>query len=137
MRCSSWSASFALERQADAGEHTSVAALHARSSLGLAATLEPELTGDNSATAVAELTLEVDDVRAALDHAIATGDGDVGLELAAATWRYWPCDGPAEGRWVLTGAAAGGRGRLDPIRAGGLGARAGLAYWLGDFASRP
>ena len=48
---------FALERLADAGEHTAVAALHARYYARLAATLEPELTGDDSAAAVDQLTL--------------------------------------------------------------------------------
>ena len=74
-------------------------------------------------------------MRAALDHAIATGDADMGLELAAATWRYWQSMGQLkEGRYWLDRVLAV-EGASDPIRARGLEARAGLAYWLGDFES--
>jgi tetratricopeptide (TPR) repeat protein len=126
---------FALERLADAGELSVAADLHARYYARLAATIEPELTGDDPASAVDRLGSEVDDVRAALDHAITAGDADTGLELAAATWRYWQSTGQLKEGWYWLDRVLAVEGASEPSRARGIEARAGLAYWLGDFES--
>ena len=126
---------FAVDQLAAAGEVEEAAARHARYYTQLATKLEPDLSGDDPGAAVERLRRENDNLRGALQHALAVGEPDLGLGLAHAMWRYWQSTGQLrEGRqWLeellsLDGAS-------EASRAKGYTALAGLAYWQGDFAT--
>jgi non-specific serine/threonine protein kinase len=80
------------------------------------------------------LQIEHDNLRAALRWAIAADEGEVGLRIVGAVWRFWHLAGHlSEGRrWAsavlaLPSAAAG-----TAARARALAAAGGLAYWQND-----
>jgi predicted ATPase/DNA-binding winged helix-turn-helix (wHTH) protein len=84
--------------------------------------------------AIARLTAEEGNIRAALRHAIDTNAVELGLRIATRMWRYWHAAGQmTEGRrWLDELLARDGASRV--VRAQGLVAIAGLAYWQGDHA---
>ena len=82
------------------------------------------------------LDAEHDNLRAALDHRIATGDTAGASALAFGAWRFWHMRGHVlEGRRrvdrVLAMAAWTPEPSQDRLRA--LEAAGGLAYWAGDM----
>ena len=124
---------FALERLATAGEDVGTAGRHARFYGDLASAIEPELSGEDPGSAVDRLTAEVDNLRAALGHAVTTAAADTGLGLAGAIWRFWQSTGQLrEGRLWLDRTLAL-EGASPAARAKGRDPRAGLSYWAGDF----
>jgi predicted ATPase/class 3 adenylate cyclase len=98
--------------------------------------LEPELLGERPTRYLDDLELDHGDIRAAIDWSLTSGQPAVGLRIAAAIWRFW------QQRWHLSEArprlvalleAAGPA--CDPlVRARGLTALGGVAYWQGDFS---
>jgi predicted ATPase/DNA-binding CsgD family transcriptional regulator len=149
---------YALERLEASGEGDAVRDRHAGHYLALAEAAEPELRGPQQARWLGQLVLEYDNLRAALGHLVARGEGERGLRLGAALWWFWYLRGlQREGReWLAallalpeaganTGAAtnAAGAGAAGPADAAG-GARAAvrataltgtgfLAYQQGDY----
>ncbi|MEZ0239414.1 MAG: adenylate/guanylate cyclase domain-containing protein [Chloroflexota bacterium] len=73
--------------------------------------------------------------RAAIDWSIRTGDVEVGLRIASATWRWYIQRGRLrEGRGQLGQLLDNDASRRDPrLRIAGLTADGGLAYWMNDF----
>ena len=63
-------------------------------------------SGDRANEAIAILSPELEEIRAALRRCAQGGDRELGLRLAGATWRVWPAAGRiVEGREWLTPAA--------------------------------
>jgi predicted ATPase/DNA-binding SARP family transcriptional activator len=126
---------FALDQLFQAGERGDAARRHARFYRELAEAAEPELTGENEAAAVERLSLEVGNIRGALEFACDAPDADLGLVLAGCVWRFWQSSGQlTEGRdWLERLLAL--PGASDDARAKGLTALAGLAYWQADFSA--
>jgi len=124
---------YALERLTSADEDSDTAARHASFYARLTSSIEPEFSGEDPGAAVERLAVEVDNLRAALGHAISTAAADTGLGLAGGTWRFWQSTGQLrEGRsWLDRTLAL--EGASPAARAKGLDARAGLSYWLGEF----
>jgi tetratricopeptide (TPR) repeat protein len=74
-----------------------------------------------------------DNVRAALDWAIAHDEADLALRLGSASWRFWQSRGHLhEGRRRLEAALAL-QGAAPENRSHGLEALAGIYWWQGDI----
>jgi len=80
---------YAGEQLARHGEGAATAQRHARYFLALAEATAPDLIGARTATSLALLEAEHDNLRAALRWARERGDGTTGLRMAAALWRFW------------------------------------------------
>jgi len=86
---------FAAERLADLGDAARVADLHCTWFVELAERRAPDLTGPDQQDAEDELQPEMDNLRAAFDHAMASPTADTALRLANAGWRFLE----DRGRW--------------------------------------
>jgi predicted ATPase/class 3 adenylate cyclase len=124
---------YAVERLISSGELDQLRQRHAEHIRDLAEEAEPQLTRQDRVAWLARLEQEVDNVRAALDWAEATGNVDTGLRTAAATWRFWQLRGRlSEGRHRLERLLAMPSPTRDRVRARALGALGGIAYWQND-----
>ena len=123
---------YAAERLDEPG----LAHRHAEWFLALAEEAEPRLYGHaESRELLDRLELEYDNVRAALDHMHAAGEGELELRLAGALWAFWRDRAYlAEGRRRLERALAGDE-RPTPARGKALIAASSLASNGGDAAS--
>jgi predicted ATPase/class 3 adenylate cyclase len=126
---------FAMEQLVASGEEAEIRNRHLREVLRVAVEVEPMLLTAARATALGRLDRELDNLRAALNWAVESGQADLGSELAGATWRYWHMRGGlAEGRMRveqianLPGGSPGARMRA-------LEAAGGIAYWQADHAA--
>lgn len=125
---------FAGHELAGHGEQPKAIARLIAVEVSLVRQLEPAFESNESSEATAQLGLEIDNLRAALDHALSERDVESALLLAACPWRFWQSIGQlAEGRaWVERALAL--PGGSAPARAGATAAHGGLCYWLGDFS---
>ena len=70
--------------------------------MAFAEAAEPHLTRVEQASWLDRFELERPNLRRTIDWAIATGEADLGLRMAAASWRFWHQRGPLwEGRNAL------------------------------------
>ncbi|HET6387069.1 MAG TPA: BTAD domain-containing putative transcriptional regulator [Armatimonadota bacterium] len=74
--------------QLGAAEHEDLQSRHLGWVLGLAQEAEKELTGREQVRWAAQLDEEYENIRAALEHALAS-DPTVALDLSGSLWRYW------------------------------------------------
>jgi predicted ATPase/DNA-binding SARP family transcriptional activator len=94
---------YGAERLAEAGETQAVAARHTAWYLELA----EEAAGHRTARPwLRRVAADYDNLRAALDRAVAAPDPDTALRLAGALGWYWWTDRTIEGRQLLAGALA-------------------------------
>jgi len=125
---------FALDELEGAGEDSEIFGRHLRHFVGLAEDAEPQLTGSSHDAIVARLSQEIENIRGALRYSLRSEDTDLGLCLAGSIWRFWQTSGQmAEGREWLEQLLAGSVGAAT-VRAKGLDALAGLAYWQADYS---
>ncbi len=98
---------------------------------------EPHITRVEQASWLDRFEAERPNLRRTIDWAIATGEADLGLRLAAASWRFWHQRGPLwEGRKALDQLLVL-PGATRETRARAFSAAGGLAWWDGDLeASR-
>ena len=125
---------YALEGLEATGDADGARRAHAEYYTDLAERLEPELRRPGQQDALYRLELEHDNFRTALAWALTRDEGDVGMRLVGALWRFWHLHGhlTAGRRWtaqVLALSSAKGRTRA---RARALTAAGGLAYWQTD-----
>ena len=126
---------FALEQLELAGEAEATLARHARYYLGLAEADEHGPPGDLADEAIAVLSHELEEIRAALTRCAKADDTELGLRLASATWRVWQAAGRiTEGRECLT-RLLDHPGPDGIVRADALVALAGLDYWQADYGA--
>jgi predicted ATPase/DNA-binding SARP family transcriptional activator len=93
-----------------------------------------ELEARDSVAALERLDHELDNVRAAIEAAVAAGDADLELRLAGGLWRYcWVRGLAAEGLRRIGSALERAAGAPTVERARALQGGAGLAWSLGDF----
>jgi non-specific serine/threonine protein kinase len=123
---------YAAERLEARGETRRLRDRHADAVLALLATGAAE--GSDRGAWLDRLDAEHDNLRAALDHRIATGDTAAAAALAFGAWRFWHMRGHVlEGRRrvdrVLAMPAWTAEPSRDRLRA--LEAAGGLAYWAG------
>jgi predicted ATPase/class 3 adenylate cyclase len=128
---------YAEERLAEDPDATPVHRRHAEAYLSLAERLAPTLMGPERKGSLDRLERDVDNFRAAVSWAIATGATETALRLGAALWRFQQMRGyliEAHGeleRILATPGASEHGGRY----AAALEAAAGLAYWRGDVGA--
>ncbi|MFF2044537.1 BTAD domain-containing putative transcriptional regulator [Kitasatospora sp. NPDC058170] len=148
-------AAYSLERLDEAGETGRTRTRHARHYTGLAERAAPRLHGREQRAWLRRLDRETPNLRAALDHATATGAAGLGLRLTVALTWYWQLRGrlrealrSLEGALALVSPATPGpladaaRVRLaaftlltgDEVPAGGFGAADARGRWLLAFA---
>jgi tetratricopeptide (TPR) repeat protein len=108
---------------------------HASYFLELAEEAELHLVGDDQAEWLDRMSMEHDNVRAALRWTIDAGEAETGLRVAGAIWRFWQYRGYlTEGRQWLRDLLAPPAAAAHPAaRAKALSAAGGLAYWQSDF----
>jgi predicted ATPase len=127
----------AADRLVERGESATMSRRHAEAYLALAESFAPQFPGRGQGSLLDRLSEEHDNLRAAIDWAVATPDAEVALRLAGALWRYWQGrghldEGAAELARILAipGASAPTRARLRALDAAG-----GVAWWQGDVAA--
>ncbi|MBA2315282.1 MAG: helix-turn-helix domain-containing protein [Chloroflexi bacterium] len=124
---------YASERLVEAGEEAATRRRHAGFFAALAEEAEPHLRGPQQSRWRDALREDVDNLRGALDWALASSDADLALRLAGALWMFWRLEGAfAEGRSWLDRALSvdGARGSAQRGRA--LWGAAWLAYQDSD-----
>lgn len=125
---------FALERLESNGEAGDVRRRHAEHFLAMAEEAEPHLRREDDGW-LDRLEVELDNVRASLEHFEATGDPELELRLCAAFWRVWSLRGPLkEGRRRLERALDGDQ-RPTIARADALTGAFDLAGDDGDYGA--
>ncbi len=133
---------YARERLAASGEEDLMRRRHLAHVVTSAEYAEPRLTGPDQRAWHERLEAEHDNLRAALRWSIVAGDGESGLRIVAALWRFWWLRGyPSEGRrWlaellaIAPGNAAGAGAVSGVARDRALHGGAWLAYSQGDLA---
>jgi hypothetical protein len=126
---------FGLERLEAEDDRAAIERRHAEWFLRLAEEAEPKLRGPQLGQCLISLQVEHENLRAALSWAVERDQGEIGLRIVGALWRFWHLAGHlSEGRrWadaVLALPSAAGR---TVVRARALAAAGGLAYWQNDM----
>jgi predicted ATPase/class 3 adenylate cyclase len=105
--------------------------------LELAEQARPLLAGPDQRRWLDRLELEHDNLRAALDRAVADEDPDLAIGLAFALWRFWQMRGHLfEARRRLDAMAAAAWSHRSPVlRARLMEALGGVCWWQADIAS--
>ncbi len=118
---------YATERLEASGEANDVRRHHANFFLALAEEAEPHLRGPQPNAWIARLGIENDNLRAALDWLLSSGDGEGALRLSGSIDEFWcPRTEYSEGRRYLEAALRMGQ-RRSPARAKALIAATHLA----------
>jgi predicted ATPase/class 3 adenylate cyclase len=125
---------FALRTLEDMNELDDLRSRHATYFADLTRRAEAEIFSDDQDWPD-RLELEHDNLRAALQCSIDTGDTNAGLSMATRLWRFWQIRSHlAEGRdWLTELLALPDEGGDRAIRAGALNALGGITYWQNDF----
>ena len=123
---------FGQDRLAESGEEAAIRRRHAALFLALAEAAAPALAGPEAGSWLDRLETEHDNLRAALRWAVGV-DGAVGVQLAAALWRFWDTRGHlGEARDWLEQALAAGGGAPESARAAALTGLANVVQIQGD-----
>ncbi len=102
--------------------------------MALAEDAEPHLRGAEAVTWLDRLETEYDNLRAALDWSLESGQTEAALRIAGALWWYWVRRGHwSEGRGWLERALAEAKGASSSARAKALVGAADHAYYLHNF----
>jgi predicted ATPase/class 3 adenylate cyclase len=124
---------YAAEMLAAGPDANGVPARHAGAMLDLAQRAAPELSGAGQRDWLDRLEREHDNLRAALDWAVAKPEPKLAVGLAFALWRFWQQRGylnEARARFDTLGAQGW---TLEPVdRARFAEAFGGVAYWQSD-----
>jgi len=128
---------FAAERLAEAADREDVELRHRVFFAGLAEMWGPRVRGPEAASAFEVITVDLDNLRAALESAIRDDDARTGVRIASNLWTFWVERGHlAEGRTaterVLALPSAAPR---DERRVAALTALGGVTYWLTDYTA--
>jgi predicted ATPase/class 3 adenylate cyclase len=127
---------YASEMLATRGEAETIADRHAAAMLELAEVAAPELSGASQRVWLERLEREHDNMRAALDRAIARPDPVLGARLSFAIWRFWQQRGYLNEARTRIDVMAAQDWVLEPVdRARFAEAAGGIAYWQSDQAT--
>jgi predicted ATPase/class 3 adenylate cyclase len=124
---------YASEMLAGRGEAETIADRHAAAMLELARQAAPQLSGGDQRVWLDRLERDHDNMRAALDWAIAKPDPPLGARLSTALWRFWQQRGylnEARARFERIEAQGWTLDALDQARF--AEAYGGIAYWQSD-----
>jgi predicted ATPase/class 3 adenylate cyclase len=127
---------YARERLDARGESEQIAARHAAYFVGLAER-DPDLEGSLQDLLLDRLSLDLDNLRAAIGWAVDQSDADSGLRITSALSRFWiQRDHITEGRHALaTVLAMPGAAALGELGASATNVASELATWQSDYAS--
>ena len=124
---------FALERLTESGEAAALARRHLETYAAYVESVAPELLGRDRRMWLDVLEQDQDNLRAALDWAVESGESDLAFRLSSAAWRLWQARGhlhEARRRLDEVLALEGG----DPRnRAKALEALGGILWWQSDL----
>jgi predicted ATPase/class 3 adenylate cyclase len=125
---------FAAEQLARSDEQAEIERRHGAFFLELVRRAAPELGGVQQRRWLAALERDHDNIRAAMDRAVANADPDTAIGLGFGMWRYWQKRGHLmEAKRRLETIAAEPWSRDDPVlRARLMEALGGVAWWTGD-----
>jgi tetratricopeptide (TPR) repeat protein len=124
---------YAAEMLASGGDADAIAARHATAMLELAQQAAPELSGSGQRAWLDRLEREHDNLRAALDWALARPDPQLAARLSFALWRFWQQRGYLNEARARFDAMAAQDWQLEPVdRARFAEAFGGIAYWQSD-----
>jgi len=127
---------YARDRLEERGEATRFDQAHAAYYLALAEAAEPMLTGAEQGAWLDRIEREHDNLRAALERALAREEATTTLRLAGALWPFWEARGYLdEGRRWLTRALAMGGAVVPALRGKALRGAGLLATWQGDYTA--
>src|SRR3989442_14363133 len=126
---------FAMERLEESGEAHAIHDRHLAAFTALAQQAQPHLFGPRRKEWLDRLEEHHDNLRAALDWAVASKDARSAMELSAGMWRFWQMRGHLhEGRRRMDGVLAmPNSGEFPKERLAALEAAGGLAYWQADM----
>jgi len=125
---------YALERLSASGEGDEIRRRHLDHFVAFAEEAEPQLADRDQIAWFARLEDEHDNLRAALDFALETGDPSSALRLAVGVRRFWQIHGYlAEGRQTLEAALAAAPEEPSELRANALNMTGILAGEQGEF----
>lgn len=126
----------ALERLAGDGDAARIGDRHAASFMTFAEQAAPHLTSADARAWLDGMEREHDNLRAAIDHAVARGDAATAMRIVTAMWRFWQIRGhlhEAEARFARVLVLPGATEVSAMLRARTLGAAGGIAYWRADY----
>jgi predicted ATPase/class 3 adenylate cyclase len=125
---------FAAEHLATSGEQPEIERRHAAVYLALVERAVPQLSGAQQRRWLGALERDHDNIRAALDRAVAGADADTAIRIGFGMWRYWQKRGHLiEAKRRLEDMAALPWSRDDPVlRARLMEALGGVGWWTGD-----
>jgi predicted ATPase/class 3 adenylate cyclase len=126
---------FALERLTESGEAAAIGRRHLETYAAYVESVAPELLGRDRRMWLDLLEQDQDNLRAALDWAVESGEADLAFRLSSAAWRLWQARGHLhEARRRLDDVLAieGGEPRN---RAKALEALGGILWWQSDLVS--
>jgi predicted ATPase/DNA-binding XRE family transcriptional regulator len=125
---------YAFERLAESGELEAARARHRAWFRALAEASDERLVGPEQPAALARLSRDIDNLRAALTDTGRRGDAEEVAVLVARLWRFWFISGRlAEGRARLDAALAAGAALSPLMRARLLDAAGTLAQAQGAY----
>ena len=123
--------------QLTAEEQSALSQRHANYFLSLAEEAKPHLDSPGVGTWLARLETEHDNLRAALQWCVDSGDGEAGVRMGGSLWRLWSEHGHLrEGReWLAKLVILPGASARTKARAHALNGAGNLAYAQGDLAA--
>jgi predicted ATPase/class 3 adenylate cyclase len=126
---------FAMERLEESGEAHTIRDRHLAAFVALAQQAQPHLFGPRRKEWLDRLEEDHDNLRAALDWAVASKNARSAMELSAGMWRFWQMRGHLhEGRRRMDDVLAmPTSGEFPKERLAALEAAGGLAYWQADM----
>jgi tetratricopeptide (TPR) repeat protein len=125
---------FGSERLDAEDDRAGIERRHGEWFLQLVEKAEPNLRGPELERWLSSLQTEHENLRAALRWAIDADEGEMGLRIVGAVWRFWHLAGHlSEGRrWASAVLALPSAAGATAARAKALAAAGGLAYWQND-----
>ena len=126
---------YAHEQLAASDELDRLARRHALVYLEFAEREAPGLTGPEAREVTGRFELDHDNIRAALDWAVAHNEAEIALRLIVATWRFWQRSGhliEARRRVDAVIALPGVADQSDDLQARAFGAAGSITYWQAD-----
>lgn len=127
---------YAAERLEASGEAVAAFYHHAQFFLDFVKEAEPQMFGDQTGEWLNQLEADHDNIRAALRWYLDRGDGEQGLGLAGALWRFWEVRGYlTEGRTWLEQMLRIGQTASPGLRARALNAAGTMARNQGDYVA--
>jgi predicted ATPase len=128
---------FAGDQLATSGEQAEIERRHVAFFLALVQRASPQLSGAEQRRWLGVLERDHDNIRVAMDRAVADADAATAIGIGFGMWRYWQKRGHlTEAKARLEAIADQPWSRDDPVlRARLMEALGGVGWWMGDLAT--